>query len=99
MNRERFVRWASQYGAQLTSDLLRRSIQNPATYRRHQLGKLIKALKQGNGIRQKVAFEFANRCLWPRYDDCLPPNADRNGEVNFLRFCLGRVGEREPAAV
>jgi hypothetical protein len=70
--------------AQLTWDLLRRSIQNPATNRRHQLGKLI---KRKHGARQwntmKVAFDFANRCLWPRYDDCLFCNY-RNGEVNFF---------------
>ena len=65
------------------------------------LGKLIKALNQ--------AMEFGYKFLWNRMkralatatnNQCiLTPNAEGpNGKINFLRFHLGRVDEREPAS-
>lgn len=66
-----------------------------------QLGKLIKALNQ--------AMEFDRRSLWNLMKRALaiassdersdaPSAGGPEGEINFLRFRLGQVGEKEPAA-
>lgn len=87
------------FGPQDISDLHN----NPATLSTGtaQLGKLAKALNQ--------AMEFDRRSLWNLMKRALaiatseersdiPSGGGPEGEINFLRYRLGQVGEREPAS-
>jgi hypothetical protein len=66
-----------------------------------QLSKLIKALNQAMEFDRKSLWNLMNRALAIATSDersDTPSAAGPNGEINFLRFRLGQVGEREPAA-
>jgi hypothetical protein len=66
-----------------------------------QLSKLIKALNQAMEFDRKSIWNLMKRALAIATSDerSDTPNAGgANGEINFLRFRLGQVGEREPAA-
>jgi hypothetical protein len=66
-----------------------------------QLGKLTKALNQAMEFDRKSIWNLMKRALAIATSDerSDTPNAGGvNGETNFLRFRLGQVGEREPAA-
>jgi hypothetical protein len=66
-----------------------------------QLGKLIKALNQAMEYDRKSLWNLMNRSLAIATSDersDTPSAGGPNGEINFLRFRLGQVGEREPAA-
>jgi hypothetical protein len=77
--------------------------QNPAVLSKAtaQLGKLIKALNQAMEYDRKSLWNLMNRSLAIATSDersDTPSAGGPNGEINFLRFRLGQVGEREPAA-
>ena len=66
-----------------------------------QLSKLIKSLNQAMEFDRKSLWNLMNRALAIATSDersDSPSTAGPNGEINFLRFRLGQVGEREPAA-
>jgi len=66
-----------------------------------QLGKLIKSLNQAMDFDRKSLWNLMKRALAIATSDerSDTPNAGGpTGEINFLRFRLGQVGEREPAA-
>lgn len=66
-----------------------------------QLTKMIKALNQAMEFDRKSLWNLMNRALAIATSDerSDKPNASGpNGEIQFLRFRLGQVGEREPAA-
>lgn len=66
-----------------------------------QLGKLIKALNQAMEYDRKSLWNLMKRALAIATSDerSDTPNAGGPvGEINFLRFRLGQVGEREPAS-
>lgn len=66
-----------------------------------QLSKLSKALNQAMEFDRKSLWNLMNRALAIATSDersDTPSAGGPNGEINFLRFRLGQVGEREPAA-
>jgi hypothetical protein len=66
-----------------------------------QLNSLIKGLNQAMEFDRKSLWNLMNRALAIATSDerSDTPNAGGpNGEINFLRFRLGQVSEREPAA-
>jgi hypothetical protein len=66
-----------------------------------QLSKLSMALHQAMDFDRKSLWNLMNRALAIATSDERSDNpgaSGTNGEVNFLRFRLGQVGEREPAA-
>jgi hypothetical protein len=66
-----------------------------------QLSKLIKSLNQAMEFDRKSLWNLMNRALAIATSDersDTPSAGGPNGEINFLRFRLGQVGEREPAA-
>lgn len=66
-----------------------------------QLSKLIRGLNQAMDFDRKSLWNLMNRALAIATSDerSDTPNAGGpNGEINFLRFRLGQVSEREPAA-
>ena len=66
-----------------------------------QLGRLIKSLNQAMEFDRKSLWNLMNRALAIATSDersDSPSTSGPNGEINFLRFRLGQVGEREPAA-
>ena len=66
-----------------------------------QLSKLIKSLNQAMDFDRKSLWNLMNRALAIATSDersDSPSTSGPNGEINFLRFRLGQVGEREPAA-
>lgn len=66
-----------------------------------QLTKLIRALNQAMEFDRKSLWNLMKRALAIATSDerSDTPNAGgANGEINFLRFRLGQVGEREPAS-
>lgn len=66
-----------------------------------QLSKLIKALNQAMDFDRKSLWNLMKRAIAIATSDerSDPPNAGGVlGEINFLRFRLGQVGQREPAA-
>jgi hypothetical protein len=66
-----------------------------------QLSKLIKSLNQAMEFDRKSLWNLMKRALAIATSDerSDTPNAGGpDGEINFLRFRLGQVGEREPAA-
>jgi hypothetical protein len=66
-----------------------------------QLSKLIRALNQAMEFDRKSLWNLMKRALAIATSDerSDTPNAGgANGEINFLRFRLGQVGEREPAS-
>lgn len=66
-----------------------------------QLSKLIKALNQAMEFDRKSLWNLMKRALAIATSDerSDTPNAGgAEGEINFLRFRLGQVGEREPAS-
>jgi len=66
-----------------------------------QLGKLIKSLNQAMDFDRKSLWNLMKRALAIATSDerSDTPNAGGpTGEINFLRFRLGQVGEKEPAA-
>lgn len=76
---------------------------NPASLSKAtaQLGKLIKALNQAMEFDRKSLWNLMKRALAIATSDerSDTPNAGGSiGEINFLRFRLGQVGEREPAS-
>ena len=76
---------------------------NPANLSRAtgQLSKLIKGLNQAMEFDRKSLWNLMNRALAIATSDerSDTPNAGgANGEINFLKFRLGQVSEREPAA-
>jgi hypothetical protein len=66
-----------------------------------QLAKLIKSLNQAMEFDRKSLWNLMNRSLAIATSDersDTPSAGGPNGEINFLKFRLGQVGEREPAA-
>ena len=66
-----------------------------------QLSKLSKSLHQAMEFDRKSLWNLMNRALAIATSDERSDTAGgggANGEINFLRFRLGQVGEREPAA-
>ena len=66
-----------------------------------QLNKLIKALNQAMEFDRKSLWNLMNRALAIATSDersDTPGAGGPHGEINFLRFRLGQVGEREPAS-
>lgn len=66
-----------------------------------QLSKLVKALNQAMEFDRKSLWNLMKRALAIATSDerSDTPNAGGQlGEINFLRFRLGQVGEREPSA-
>ena len=66
-----------------------------------QLSKLIKSLNQAMNFDRKSLWNLMNRALAIATSDersDSPNAAGPDGEINFLRFRLGQVGERESAA-
>jgi hypothetical protein len=66
-----------------------------------QLSKLIKALNQAMEFDRKSLWNLMNRALAIATSDersDTPNSGGPYGEINFLRFRLGQVGEREPAS-
>jgi len=66
-----------------------------------QLGQLIMALNQAMEFDRKSLWNLMKRALAIATSDersDTPSAGGPTGEINFLRFRLGQVGEREPAA-
>ena len=66
-----------------------------------QLSKLIKSLNQAMEYDRKSLWNLMKRALAIATSDersDTPAASGQNGEINFLRFRLGQVGEREPSA-
>mmetsp|Transcript_14755 Transcript_14755/g.40767 ORF Transcript_14755/g.40767 Transcript_14755/m.40767 type:complete len:3812 (+) Transcript_14755:277-11712(+) len=66
-----------------------------------QVNKLIKALNQAMEFDRKSLWNLMNRALAIATSDersDSPGAGGAHGEINFLRFRLGQVGEREPAS-
>jgi hypothetical protein len=66
-----------------------------------QLNRLIKGLNQAMEFDRKSLWNLMNRALAIATSDersDTPNSGGPNGEINFLRFRLGQVSEREPAA-
>ena len=66
-----------------------------------QVSKLIKALNQAMEFDRKSLWNLMNRALAIATSDersDTPGAGGALGEINFLRFRLGQVGEREPAS-
>lgn len=66
-----------------------------------QLSKLIKGLHQAMDFDRKSLWNLMNRALAIATSDersDTPNSGGPSGEINFLRFRLGQVSEREPAA-
>jgi hypothetical protein len=65
-----------------------------------QLSKLIKSLNQAMEFDRKSLWNLMKRALAIATSDersDTPSTGGPHGEINFLRFRLGQVGEREPA--
>ena len=66
-----------------------------------QLDNLIKGLNQAMAFDRKSLWNLMNRALAIATSDersDTPNSSGPNGEINFLKFRLGQVSEREPAA-
>jgi hypothetical protein len=66
-----------------------------------QLSKLIKSLNQAMEFDRKSLWNLMKRALAIAVSDERSDNqstSDQTNELNFLRFRLGQVGEREPAS-
>ena len=66
-----------------------------------QVNSLIKGLNQAMAFDRKSLWNLMNRALAIATSDersDTPNSTGPNGEINFLRFRLGQVSEREPAA-
>ena len=76
---------------------------NPAALSKasSQLSKLIKSLNQAMEFDRKSLWNLMKRALAIATSDersDTPEAGGPHGEINFLRFRLGQVGEREPSA-
>ena len=76
---------------------------NPAALQKatSQLENLIKGLNQAMAFDRKSLWNLMNRALAIATSDersDTPNSGGQNGEINFLKFRLGQVSEREPAA-
>jgi hypothetical protein len=76
---------------------------NPAALEKAtaQLDNLIKGLNQAMAFDRKSLWNLMNRALAIATSDersDTPNSGGSNGEIDFLRFRLGQVSEREPAA-
>jgi hypothetical protein len=108
--RDDVQKYAAQANAETTPCLI--GLTPPEVYALHsnpaslgkaiaQINKLVKGLNQAMEFDRKSIWNLMKRALAIATSDersDTPNAAGPNGEINFLRFRLGQVGEREPAA-